>query len=445
MRRIVEAGFSIADATLDAARREVDVDSVATIIYTSGTTGTSRGVVLTHRNFVATVYGVRQLVPQIIMNPKTRLLLFLPLAHVLARFVEIAALTGRAVIGHCPDTRNLLSDVETFQPSLLLLVPRVLEKIYNAAEAKSGAGVKRSIFRWAARKAIEYSQSLETTLGPSVKLRREHAWADRLVLKKIRKALGPNMTWVVSGGAPLSPELGHFFRGLGLRILEGWGLSETTGPMTLTIPGRERIGAVGPVLPGNEMTISSEGEILVRGSAVTVGYFLDPQATAEAMGDGWFHTGDLGTVDKDGNLSVTGRVKDLIVTAGGKNVSPASLEHHLVTHPLISHVVVVGDRRPFVGALITLDDSMLPTWLANHGLEPMDVAHAAHHPAVIASLDQAIERTNREVSRAESIRKFRIINAEFTVDNGYLTPSLKLKRAKVVNDFADEIDALYES
>lgn len=444
MRTISEAGLTVSSEQLEHMRSQVGADHVATIIFTSGTTGNAKGVVLTHRNFVETVYAIHEMVPEIALSPKTRFLLFLPLAHVLARFVQIAILSGRGVFAHTSDTRNLMGDIETFQPSLLLLVPRVLEKVYNSAEAKAGKGTKRQIFRWSAGVSIAFSKALETKLGPTVAQRRRLSWAQRLVLNKIRRALGPNMRYIISGGAPLSPTLGHFFRGMGFTVLEGWGLSETTGPMTLATPGEVKIGSVGRVLPGNEVKLNVEGEILVRGNAVFKGYFDDPAATAEVVDeDGWFNTGDLGHFDKKGNLYITGRSKDLIVTAGGKNVSPAALEETLVTHPLISHVVVVGDQRPYVGALITLDTEMLPAWLANHGLPPMDAARAATEPRVLESLEKAIKRSNKNVARAESIRRFRIVNAEFTVDNGYLTPSLKLKRAAVARDFAQEIDALY--
>ncbi|MDO5719576.1 MAG: long-chain fatty acid--CoA ligase [Actinomycetaceae bacterium] len=443
MRTISQAGLTVPDKTLRARRDAVDIDCLATVIYTSGTTGHPKGVMLTHRNFVETVYGIRDVVPEILLSKKTRFLLFLPLAHVFARFVQIAIIYGRGIFAHTADTRNLLGDIESFQPSILLLVPRVLEKVYNAAEAKAGKGAKRRLFRWAANRAIRYSQALETRLGPTARLRREHALAQRLVLNKVKKALGPNMRYVISGGAPLSPTLGHFFRGVGFTILEGWGLSETTGPLTLTPPGDVRLGSVGRILPGNQMTLDAHGEVLVRGCSVTPGYFNDPQATEDSLAEGWFKTGDQGHIDKKGNLYLTGRVKDIIVTAGGKNVAPAALEETLVTHPLISHVVVVGDQKPYIGALITLDAEMLPAWLKNHGLDVMDTARAANEPRVLDSLTRAIRRSNKAVSKAESIRRFRVVNTEFTVDNGYLTPSMKLKRTKVVEDFAEEIEKIY--
>jgi long-chain acyl-CoA synthetase len=444
MRTIHEAAIGVTDEELQKRQSEIDADTLATVIYTSGTTGRPKGVMLTHRNFVATIKGIGDTVPHILYSTKTRFLLFLPLAHVFARYVQFALLAGRGVFAHSPDTKNLMTDIETFQPSVLLLVPRVLEKVYNAAEAKAGKGVKRKMFRWAATRAIAYSEALETKLGPSIKERRERDWADKIVLRKVRKALGPNMETIISGGAPMSPPLGHFYRGVGFTVLEGWGLSETTAPFALADYKEPVIGSVGQVLPGNSLKISKDGEILVKGSSVFQGYFNDPESTAEAFDeDGWFHTGDVGHLDRKGNLYITGRKKDIIVTAGGKNVAPSGLEESLVMHPLISHVVVVGEQKPFVGALITLDQEMLPTWLANHDLEPMDVTQAASHPRVLQSLDKAIKRTNKSVSRAESIRKFRIVNAEFTVDNGYLTPSMKLKRSKITRDFDHEIEALY--
>lgn len=443
--RLLQArGLDISDEQLHAAQSNVDIDDVATIIYTSGTTGMPKGVTLTHRNFVETIYGAQEAVPEIVLSPETRFMLFLPLAHVLARFVQFLILAGNGVFANVSDTKNLLGDLKTFQPSLLLLVPRVLEKIYNASEAKAGKGLKKKLFRWAAEASISYSKALDTRRGPSLRQKRRLKLARRLVLHKIKDALGPKMRYIVSGGAPLSPTLGHFFRGLGLDLLEGYGLSETTGPLSITRLASPKMGSVGNLIPGNKIKLSDEGEVMVKGSAVFAGYYNNPQATAEAFEDGWFKTGDIAKVDKKGRLYITGRSKDLLVTAGGKNVAPAALEESLVTHPLISHVVVVGDQQPYISAIVTLDAEMLPTWLKNHNLPSLDPSRAKAHPKVIESISAAIKRVNKSVSKAESIRRFRFIDAEFTVENGYLTPSMKLKRAKVSADFATEIASLYD-
>lgn len=443
--------LDLANAAKDVTTRQLerrldglDIDDVATIIYTSGTTGLPKGVVLTHRNFVGTTQGVRQILREVIDSPDTRLLLFLPLAHVLARFVMHAVLSGQGCLAFSPDIKRLLPDIEAFKPSLLLAVPRVLEKVYNSAVAKAGGGLKGKIFSWSAKQARTYTERRNSVLGPSPLLRMRHGLADRLVLHKIREILGPNIRYVVSGGAPLATDLALFFEGVGITLIQGYGLSETTGPITVQRLDANPTGTVGPVLPGNSMKIAPDGEVLLKGVSLMRGYHRNPEATAEAIDtDGWFHTGDLGSIDRHGHLSITGRKKELIVTAGGKNVSPEILEDALATHPLIANVVVVGDQRPYIGALITLDREMLPDWLTRHGLPVVDVPEAALLPQVLDSLDKSIARANKQVSRAESIRKFRIVDTMFTIENGYVTPSMKLRRSAVVRDFAHEIDALY--
>ena len=443
--------LDLANAAKDVTTRQLerrldglDIDDVATIIYTSGTTGLPKGVVLTHRNFVGTTQGVRQILREVIDSPDTRLLLFLPLAHVLARFVMHAVLSGQGCLAFSPDIKRLLPDIEAFKPSLLLAVPRVLEKVYNSAVAKAGGGLKGKIFSWSAKQARTYTERRNSVLGPSPLLRMRHGLADRLVLHKIREILGPNIRYVVSGGAPLAADLALFFEGVGITLIQGYGLSETTGPITVQRLDANPTGPVGPVLPGNSMKIAPDGEVLLKGVSLMRGYHRNPEATAEAIDtDGWFHTGDLGRIDRHGHLSITGRKKELIVTAGGKNVSPEILEDALATHPLIANVVVVGDQRPYIGALITLDREMLPDWLTRHGLPVVDVPEAARLPQVLDSLNKAIARANKQVSRAESIRKFRIVDTTFTIENGYVTPSMKLRRSAVVRDFAHEIDALY--
>lgn len=443
MRRLAQAARHIAPVAVTDRIRNIRSTDLATIIYTSGTTGMPKGVQLTHRNFVKTSDAVHEAMPMIALDPKSRVLLFLPLAHVLARFVMHTLAVGPGRVAFSPDTSNLISDIEAFRPTALLVVPRVLEKVYAAALGKAGGGFKGKLFAWSVKQAKNLSAAEEKG-GPGFGTKTASGIADALVLKKIRAVLGPNLQYVVSGGAPLSADLHHFYRGLGIKIVQGYGLSETTGPIAVQNPAANPPGAVGNILPGNEVMIDpDDGEVLLRGDAVFSGYHNLPEETAEAIVDGWFHTGDVGSIGEDGQLRITGRKKGILVTAGGKNVSPEVFEESLATHPLIGQVVVVGDQKPFIGALITLDTESLPAWLRNKGLPSLDPAQAAELPEVQRSLDKAIARANARVSRAESIRKFRVLNTDFTVENGYLTPSLKLRRNKVLEDFADEVDALY--
>ena len=443
---IVQAGSGVSPSQVDQRSNALTVDDVYSIIYTSGTTGRPKGVELTHRNAVGIPYhGVRYL-PGVLWGTNVRLLLFLPLAHVYARCLQLLSLAGEGVLGHTPDAKTLLPDLQSFAPSYILAVPRVLEKIYNAADAKAGSGAKLKLFRWAAKVAIAYSRALDTPQGPSRSLRRAHAMADRLVFRKIRGLMGPNARFIISGGGPLGQRLGHFYRGLGLAILEGYGLTETIGPVSVNTDWLNKIGTVGPPVCGNEIRIGEDEEIQVRGIGVFSTYHNNPSATAEAFtADGWFRTGDIGALDEDGYLRITGRKKELIVTAGGKNVAPTQLEDRLRGHPLISQVLVIGDGEPFISALITLDKEMLPQWLRNHGLAAMDVVEASSHPQVLAALDRAVARTNRAVSRAESIRTFRVLATDFTEANGLLTPSLKVKRGPVMEAHADVIADIYSS
>lgn len=444
LRTIARAAKQVSIDDVKTRRSSLDSSSIATIIYTSGTTGLPKGVVLTHANFLATIAGARQVVGDIVDSPDTRLLLFLPVAHVLARLVMHLVLAGAGVLGFSPNIKNLLPDIQAFKPSVLLVVPRVLEKVYNAATAKAGGGIKGKLFAWSAKQARTYALAQERTFGPSLLKKARHGIADALVLKKIRSILGPNLRYIVSGGAPLATDLAQFYAGMGITLLQGYGLSETTGPIAVQHVGKNPIGTVGLPLPGNFIKIAKDGEILVKGLSVMPGYYHLPEQTHQVMPDGeWFHTGDLGSISKSGQLSITGRKKELIVTAGGKNVSPEVLEDSLATHPVIANVIVVGDQRPFIGALFTLDAEMLPDWLRKHGLPRCSPLEAAQLPEVQASLQRAVDRANKAVSRAESIRKFRIIDASFTVENGYVTPSMKLRRGKVLHDFADEVDELY--
>jgi len=422
------------------------MDSLATIIYTSGTTGRPKGVELTHGNFVSLVVNGTDdpNFSDVVRGEGKRTLLFMPLAHVFARFVEILCVYSGATMGHVPDAKNLVADLDAFKPTFLLAVPRVFEKVYNSADAKTGGGTKQRIFRWAAKVAITYSRALETDAGPSAALKAQRALADRLVYGKIKAAMGGTLEWAISGGGPLGERLGHFFRGIGVNVLEGYGLTEVGAPTTVNRPGLVKIGTVGPPYPGTRVAIAEDGQVLVKGDHVFRGYHDNPEATAEAFTeDGWFVTGDLGQLDADGYLRITGRKKEIIVTAGGKNVAPAVLEDRLRGHPLVSQVVVVGDNRPFIAAIVTLDADMLPGWLANHDLPPMNVDQAATDERVLAALDRAVTRANEAVSRAESIRKITVLPIDFTMENGYLTPSQKVKRAKVLADFDAEINQIY--
>ena len=443
MSELVAAGVEVADAEIDRRSALAGMDDLATIIYTSGTTGPPKGVELTHGNFVnLTLNGVGGL-GEVCAQPHSRTLLFMPLAHVFARFIQVLCIPSGAVLGHTPDTRNLLPDLQSFRPTFLLAVPRVFEKIYNSAEQKAGSGAKLRLFRWAAKVSITHSRASETAQGAPGLLRAQHALADRLVYRKLRTTLGGHTEYAVSGGAPLGERLGHFYRGLGLRVLEGYGLTETASAAAVNQPAATRIGSVGPAFPGTSLRIAEDGEIWVSGSQVFRGYHNNPAATAETLVDGWLRTGDLGTLDEQGFLWITGRKKEIIVTAGGKNVAPALLEDRLRGHPLVSQVVVVGDQRPFIAALVTIDAEMLPGWLAGHGLPPMDVPTAATHPDVLAALDRAAVRANTAVSRAESIRKLSVLTVDFTETNGYLTPSMKVRRTAVLRDFTDQVDAIY--
>lgn len=442
--RLVADGADVPDAEIDRRRTVARSEDVATIIYTSGTTGRPKGVELSHGNFVDLSLNAVAALGAQVCPPGSRTLLFMPLAHVFARFIEVLVVPAGAILGHTPDTKNLVPDLGSFRPTFILSVPRVFEKVYNSAEQKAAAGGKRAIFQRAAKTAIVYSRALDTPKGPSPWLRLQHKVADVLVLHKLRNVLGGQAEWAISGGAALGERLGHFYRGMGLHVLEGYGLTETTAPTNVNLPDATKIGTVGPPLPGTAIRIAEDGEILAKGLQVFRGYHNNPAATAEAFdADGWFRTGDLGSLDEDGFVRITGRKKEIIVTAGGKNVAPAVLEDRLRGHPVVSQVVVVGDARPFIGALVTLDAEALPGWLNTRGLPEMDVVTAATHPQVRAHLDRAVERANRAVSRAESIRKYTVLTTDFTVDNDYLTPSLKVKRERVIKDFADQIDELY--
>ncbi|MGP9682144.1 MULTISPECIES: AMP-dependent synthetase/ligase [unclassified Brachybacterium] len=435
-------GAEVSDEDLEARRTSRRLDDVATIIYTSGTTGRPKGALLTHGNFVDTTRSALNLLGKQVLPPGSRLLMFLPMAHVFARLITVLAASWPVTTAFTPDTKNLLPDLAAFKPTFLLAVPRVFEKVYNGAEAKAITGGKGKIFGAAAETAIAYSTAQAAGKVPMA-LKIKHAVFDKLVYGTLRSAMGGDVKWAVSGGAPLGARLAHFFRGIGVTILEGYGLTETTAPICVNLPWAVTPGTVGPPLPGSTVAIDETGEILVKGVMVFAGYHNNPEATAESLQDGWFHTGDLGTLDEVGDLTITGRIKEVIVTAGGKNISPAQLEDQLRSHPLVSQCVVIGDQKPFVAAILTLDAEMLPTWLKNNSLPEMTIAEAAEDPKVHAELQTIVDKANQTVSRAESIRSFEVIDTDFTEENGYLTPSLKLKRNVVVKDMAQVIDKIY--
>ncbi|WP_323098682.1 AMP-dependent synthetase/ligase [Intrasporangium sp. YIM S08009] len=437
-----ERGRDVPQTDLDARRDGLDRRSVATIIYTSGTTGRPKGCELTHGNFLDLAENAIGKLGQVVLTDNASTLLFLPLAHVFARFIEVLCVAGKARMGHSSDIKTLLDDFAGFQPTFVLAVPRVFEKIYNSAEAKASGEGKGKIFLRAATVAIAYSEALDEG-GPSLSLRLQHALFDRLVYGKLRAAMGGQVRYAVSGGAPLGTRLGHFYRGIGVLILEGYGLTETTAPVAVNTPDKVKIGTVGYPLPGCGIRIAEDGEVLLKGVGVFTSYHNNPQATQEAIVDGWFRTGDVGELDDDGYLRITGRKKEILVTAGGKNVAPAVLEDRLRAHPLVSQCIVVGDQKPFVGVLITIDEEMWPGWAKTHGLEDVTIEQARTHPKVLEALQAAVDRANQAVSRAESIRKFAVLPGDFTESNGYLTPSLKLKRAVVMKDFAEDVDKLY--
>ncbi|HST85812.1 MAG TPA: AMP-dependent synthetase/ligase [Kineosporiaceae bacterium] len=437
---LTATGATVDDAQIEERRRSLTADSVATIIYTSGTTGRPKGCELTHANFLGLARSAATLFPDLV-NEDASTLLFLPLAHVFARYIQILSLVAGSTLGHSPTVTNLLADLAAFQPTYLLAVPRVFEKIYNGAEAKAQAGGKGAIFARAAETAVAYSKALDNG-GPGLPLKLKHAVFDRLVYSKLRTATGGRLNGSVSGGAPLGPRLGHFFRGIGLPVLEGWGLTETAAPATVNTLAQNKIGTVGRPLPGTTIRLGPDDELQVKGVGVLRGYYNNPPG-AESLVDGWFHTGDLGSIDDDGFVSITGRKKEILITAGGKNVVPAVLEDHLRAHPLISQCIVVGDQKPFIGCLITLDAEMLPTWLSNHGKATLTVEQAASDPEVKTELQRAVDAANAQVSKAESIRKFEVLTTDFTEASGHLTPKLSLKRAVVMKDFATQVESLY--
>ncbi len=442
--QLTAQGSEVADDEIERRRNIANGADIATLIYTSGSTGRPKGCVLTHSNFVELSRNAAKSLDDVVSIQGASTVLFITTAHVFARFISILDIHAGVRTGHQPDTKQLLPALGSFKPTFLLAVPRVFEKVYNSAEQKAEGEGKGKIFRAAAAVAIEHSRLLEEGAKIPLGMRIKFALFDKLVYAKLRAAMGGNVQYAISGSAPLGARLGHFFHSLGITILEGYGLTETTAPATVNTAHKAKIGTVGPALPGVGLRLADDGEIEVRGVNVFKEYWNNPEATEAAFDDGWFRTGDLGSFDDDGFLTITGRKKEIIVTAGGKNVSPAALEDPIRANPIVGQVVVVGDQKPFIGALVTLDPEMLPAWLANNGLPAdMSLADAATNDAVRAEVQRAIDTANTRVSRAESIRKFTILPTEWTEASGHLTPKLSIKRNVILKDFAPQVAEIY--
>ncbi len=441
---LMSKGATVSDEELDSRLHSRGPADLATIIYTSGTTGRPKGVELTHGSLLFETGSAIQALDEMFLVPNASTLLFLPLAHVFGRLVQYGSVQAQLLLGHTSDIRDLVADLAEFKPTFILAVPRVFEKVFNSAQQRASADGKGGVFDRAAGVAIAYSRALDTG-GARLPLRLQHALFDRLVYSKLRAAVGGKATWAVSAGAPLGERLGHFFRGVGITILEGYGLTETSGASNINRPDALRVGSVGRPIPGATIGIADDGEVLIKGPQNFRGYWSNEQATADAIDtDGWFHSGDIGELDSDGYLRITGRKKELIVTAGGKNVAPAVLEDRIRAHWLISQVMVVGDNQPFVGALVTIDPETFPIWKQQHN-KPSDatVADLRTDPDLVLAVQGAVDAANKAVSNAEAVKKFRILDIDWTEEGGQLTPSLKLKRNVVLKDYAREIAALY--
>ena len=437
-------GKDVTDDELEARRATLTPDTIATIIYTSGTTGRPKGCMLTHKNCMFEVDNVVQGMPDVFLAEGSSTLLFLPIAHVFGRLIQLGCVRAGVRLGHSADIKDLLPGLQSFQPTFLLAVPRVFEKIYNSSQQKATAEGKGNIFNSAAQVAIDYSKALDEG-GPGLMLKIKHAVFDRLVYSKLRAAMGGQMRWAVSGGAPLGARLGHFYRGINVTILEGYGLTETTAATTVSRPKALKIGTVGQPLPGAKVKVAADGELMLGGDQIFIGYWNNPTATAEAIEpDGWFHSGDIGEIDDEGFVKITGRKKELLVTAGGKNVAPAVLEDRLRANWLVSQCMVVGDAQPYIAALVTIDTEAFPAWAKQHG-KPADatVASLVDDPELNAAIQEAVNEANKAVSHAEAIKKFKILGVDWTEEGGQITPSLKLKRNVVMNEFAADVAALY--
>ena len=453
--QLASHGSDVSDELLESTRSRAGLDDVATLVYTSGTTGKPKGVCITHRNLAEGAANILPFAEDILGRGESRTLLFLPLAHVLARAVQLICLHRGIQVAHSASTATLVDDLGSFRPTWLLAVPRVFEKVYHGAAAKARAEGKGRVFEAAKNTAVEYSQALQaedagTGKGPGVGLKTKHAVFSKLVYSKLHERMGGCVTHFVSGASPLNSEIGHFFTGIGLPVQEGYGLTESTAPITLNTPGATRIGSVGLPVPGNTVRIAEDGEILLKGPVIFSGYHQASEVTEEAFdAEGFFRSGDLGSLDADGFLTITGRKKELIVTAGGKNVHPTPLEESVRAHALVAQVVVVGDGRPFVGALVTLDPEAVSRWSEQAGHGELSVSEALADEQTAAQLEEkvqaAVDQANQLVSRAESIRKFTMLEAELSEESGHLTPSMKLQRHRVLEDFSAVIEELYSS
>jgi long-chain acyl-CoA synthetase len=437
-------GREISDAEIDRRRSALTPDTLATLIYTSGTTGKPKGVQLTHGNFLSECGNVVMGASDLFLKPGGSTLLFLPVAHVFGRMVQIGSLRAGLHLAHCGDVLGrLTTDLASFKPTFVLAVPRIFEKVYNSAESKADAAGKGAIFRKAANIAIEYSRSLDEGKVP-LGLKIKHALFDRLVYSKIRNGLGGRVEAAISGGAPLGERLGHFFRGAGVRVLEGYGLTETTAGATLNLTTAHKVGSVGRPIPGTTIKIADDGEVLIKGPIVMRGYWQNDAANSEVFSDdGYFKSGDLGKLDEEGYLYIVGRKKELIVTSGGKNVAPAVLEDRLRAHPLVSQCIVVGDNQPYIAALITIDPESIKGWITANKKDGATVADLTNDPDLISVIQTAVDEANKAVSRAESIRKFKILPVDFTIAGGHLTAKLSVKRHVVQKEFASEIAELF--
>lgn len=436
-------GSDVTDDTIEQRRSQAVLGDLATVIYTSGTTGRPKGCELTHGNFTELSLQTMHSLGNVIHKDASTVL-FIPLAHVFARFISVLCVAAGARVGHTADIKDLVNDLGTFRPTFLLAVPRVFEKIYNAAMMKAEADGKGRIFEKAAQTAIDWSQADEAGHVP-LGLTWKHKLFSKLVYSKLRARMGGNVTHAVSGGSPLGARLGHFFHGIGLMVMEGYGLTETTAPITVNTPEKYKIGSVGVPLPGCEVRIADDGEVLGKGICVFSGYRNRPELREESFTeDGWFRTGDLGSLDEDGFLTINGRKKEILVTDGGKNVSPAQLEDQIRSDAIVSQVVVVGDARPFIAALVTLDPETLPQWLERKGI-PTDtpMKELIEHPEIVSRVQAVVDAANESVSRAESVRTFRLLEEDFTIESGHLTPSMKIKRPSVMKDYAGVVDDLY--
>lgn len=434
-------GESVTDAEFWEYKEASHGDDRATIVYTSGSTGTPKGVELTHRNFAFLVLSALQYMPRAGAWPNRRLLLFLPLSHVFARFLEFFSFGGTISLALSSNMKTMVKDFETFGPTLLLAVPRVYEKVYNAASQRAGTGFAGKMFMRAAENAREWSKAEQKGEQLPITGRIAHAFYEQVVYKKIRTIFGPNADFAITGGAPMDSELSHFFNGIGMPVLEGYGMTETCSPVCVSLPEDNRIGTIGMPMCGITAGIAEDGELVVKGPLVCKGYHNNPGVTTQQITDGWLHTGDLGDISEDGFISITGRKKDLIITAGGKNVSPGLLEASVMTSPVVNQCLVIGDKKPFVAALVTLDLADANKWLESQGAKPEpDLASLAKNAIVHAEVERAVNAANEGVSRAESIRKFEILPDEFTEANGMLTPSLKTRRAQIVEHYRELID-----